>query len=73
MLQLLREDYSFKYPFMFVAWYSFLRKWNKRNFQSFETAARGFEPRFSRLGARRSNRYVIAPHDSNRHSVVRNM
>ena len=34
--------------------------WDERNCQSFETAARGFEPRFSRSRARRSNHYATA-------------
>ena len=43
-LQLLREDYSFTYPPLCVAWDSFIllsELWGERNCQSFETAAGG--------------------------------
>ena len=65
-LQLLREDYSFRYPSLSVARYSFVqlselwkRGWDDRNCRSFETAARGFERGFFRLRVYyRSNRYA---------------
>ena len=63
-LQLLREDRSFTNLPLSIARYSFMQLselWGERNFQSFETAAREFELGFSRLGARRSKRYVTAP------------
>ena len=44
--------------------------WYERNCQSFKTAARGFEPGFSWLRARRSNRYTTAPHMSATISVA---
>ena len=64
-LQLLREDYSFRYPPLSVSMYSFiqlseLRQRGMNEIASFETATRGFEPRFSRLRVRRSNRCATA-------------
>ena len=63
-LQILREDYSFRYPSLYVARYSCIQLselWDGRKWQSFETAAIGFVPGFSRLRARSSKRYATAP------------
>ena len=60
MLHLLREDYSFKFPLLFIARYSFLqpselwRRGEVKKTPSFEAAERGFEHRFSRLRIRHS-------------------
>ena len=43
--------------------------WDERNCERFETAAKGFEPGFSRLRARRSSRYASAP-DTNVEGLV---
>ena len=40
--------------------------WDERNCQSFDTAARGFEPGFSRLRVPRSNRCANTPHQDQR-------
>ena len=53
-LQLLHKDYSFKYPPLLVPGnhlFSCINCGNKQNCQSFQMAARGFEPGFSRVRA----------------------